>query len=187
MKKVLAIFLALAAIISVSYWAFDTLRPRRHAGENLSFEASRGYLSLTNPSDTPVAVELRSPGHSPFRVKSASLGLRLTSHPSTDESRDAGIHQIIRFDLPPGQATLYVSSASSVWFVSNTPALLHATLTPLTTIEVQLTIMAAGAVILMALYVISSATQHRWLHALRERNAAQTLPASAPSQQPRSL
>jgi hypothetical protein len=179
MKNIVVATLALMAIIGVSYWAFDTLRQRTFTGENLAFEVGTGHVLISNPGDEPVPIEMRSAGQTPFRIKSAALGLHESS---ALQGTGSDIYHVLTFELPPGRNTIYVTSGSGVWFISSATIPLQATVTPLRMEDVQLTIMFAGAVILIALYCISNTMQHRWIELLREKSTRRTLPTAATSQ-----
>ena len=180
MKNILVVTLALVAIIGISYWSFDILRQRTFIGENLFFEVGNGYdISLTNPSDRPVPVEMRAAGQTPFRITIPALDLNASS--SLQGSRP-DLYESVAFNLPPGQVTIHVKRGSDIWFVSDSDAALHAVVTPLSVEDVQFTITFAGSIILIALYFISSTMQHRWVGMLRDRGVAHTRSTSAASQ-----
>jgi hypothetical protein len=179
MKNILVVALALMAIFTVSYWAYDTLRQRTFAGNNLAFAVGSGHVLVTNPGNVPVWVEMRSAGRIPFRIKSNSLGLYQTS---TRQGIDPDRQYELIFEVPPGQTTIYVTRGSGVWFYSTSPVRLQATVSPLRMEGIRLIVMTTSAVMCIALYFISNAMQHRWIQVLRDRSTTQTLPTAAPSQ-----
>lgn len=171
MKNKIIMIVALLVIVATGYWAFDTVRSRTYSGSNLSFEVGGGHVVVTNLSDNPIPVEMRTEGRtSLFRVESAELDMRQSA---TRQGTGRDVYYAVTFDLPPGQATIDVTRGSGVYFVAGGP--IHAVVTPLGPEGVRMTLGFATVVILVALYYLSKATQHGWIKALREKVTSRSL------------
>jgi hypothetical protein len=167
MKQRIVVAVALLVIVGVVYWAVDGVRSRTYTGSNLSFAVGSGRVLVTNLGDAPVPVEMRTQaGTSLFRVESSELELR-TSASRQGSGRDA--YYAVNFELPPGQALIDVTRGSGVYFVAGPEARLQAVVWPREVEGVRWTLGFAGAVVLVALYYISRAFEHRWISHLRGR------------------
>ncbi len=62
-------------VVVAAYWAQDSVRMRSYTGTNLSFGVGTGPVTVTNPSDQPVAVQLIGTGTRAFSISSAIEGL----------------------------------------------------------------------------------------------------------------
>lgn len=182
MKNKIIVAVMLVAIVAVIYWAVDMVRPRTYSGSNLSFAVGGGHVVVTNLGDAPVPVEMRTQDRaSTFRVESTELGLK-ESASRQGSGREA--YYAVSFELPPGQAMIDVTRGSGVYFVSGPDARLQAVVSPREAGGVRTILIFAGVVIVIALYYISRATEHRWIGTLRNKVTNQNLTTGASSQNP---
>ncbi len=154
-------------------WAVDSVRTRSYAGTNLNFLIGRGPVTVTNPSDESVAVQLVGKGSRSFSVSSSMEGV---SGAPTRQGTGSTTTQLFAFDLPPGVSEFTVvrggASATDVNFVGNADTRLDATVQPLDASDARTTILAAAVIVLGGLFYISRTTEHRWISTLRRQPAA---------------
>lgn len=179
------ILVGLIILVGAIFWGVDSVRTRSYSGTDLNFGVGSGPVTLTNSTDAPVPVQFISTGSRPFSVSSASDTI---SGSSTREGSGRTATQVLAFDLPPGATELMVvARGSAVNFVADSDARLDAVVQPLLQNDAQTTMIVAGIVILGALFYISKATDHRWIHRFRpEKTVVQstTPPAVPPAGNP---
>lgn len=166
------VLLAVALIGATALWAFTSLRAESHAGTALEFKVGRGPVTVTNPSDTPVSVQLAGTGARSFRVASTTEGM---AGASTREGTGNTQSQLFHAVLPAGVSTFTVTGGSNVTFLSAADTRLSATVQPVSQSEAQTTLIASGVVILASLFFIWRATGHSWMSASRRQRAADLL------------
>lgn len=160
---------ALAVIALALFWAVDTVRSRSYSGTDLNFGIGSGTVTLTNPSDEAVPVQLVGTGTRAFTVSSTIEGV---SGSSTRQGTGRNITQLFEFALPPGVSEFTVVRGANVNFATNTETTLEATVQSLDENTSRNTIIAAAGIILMALFYISHINGHRWISASRRKAAA---------------
>ncbi len=170
--KIFKIVLVFVIAIGTIIWAVNSVRSLSYSGTNLSFAVGNGAVTITNPSDQPVAVQLTSTGSRTFTVSSTIEGMPRSS---TKLDNGTTVKQLVEFALPPGGSEFTVvrssSTATAVNFVANTETRLEALAQPLNTNDTRVTIIAAVVVISAALFYLSRATNHRWMGILRGQPA----------------
>jgi hypothetical protein len=168
----LKIVLACVIVIGTIFWAMNSVRPISYSGADLTFPVGNGAITLTNPSDQPIPVQLVSTGSRTFSVSSTIEGM-----PSSSTKQETGTtaSQLVEFVLPPGVSELTVvrsgNTKPTVNFVANTETKLEAAALPLNTNDTRTTIIIVVVVMLGALFYISRATNHRWIGILRGQPA----------------
>jgi hypothetical protein len=58
-------------VIVVIFWMVDSLRPRSYSGTQLNFAIGSGSVTISNPSNNPVALQLVGEGTRSFSVSSS--------------------------------------------------------------------------------------------------------------------
>lgn len=172
--------LALVVIVGVLYWGVNSLSSQSYSGRNLNFGIGHGTVSLTNPADEPVTVQLVSSGTRAFSVTTSLEDVSGRSE-RVGEGRDSS--QLFEFIVPSGLTEFSVSSGNDVSFVGAEEANMSAIVQPASEGEKN-TIMALTAlVVLGALYYISRTTGHQWLKNLMARARPEpvaAIPVAAP-------
>ena len=164
MGKKIRVIIALAVIVGMTYWAVNQVLVRSYSGSQIAFKVGNGAVVVTNQSQEPVPVEMRSEGRTAsFRIESADFELRQTS--KVQGSGRNAFH-VVQFELPGGQAKIDVTRGSNVFFVSSSNQRIDAVVTPMSPDSVRTTLIFTGLIILAALYYISRTLQHRWIRAL---------------------
>ncbi|MBK8139203.1 MAG: hypothetical protein IPK52_25865 [Chloroflexi bacterium] len=159
---------AALVIIAAGVWWVSSNRSNTFSTANLSFTVGGGTVTVTNPSDEPVAVALVGTGSRSFTLKSTIDG---ASGNSTREGSGTTATQTYLFDLPAGVNEFSVDRGTNVQFVTTTDTVLSATVNPMNSEAQRLTLIVAGALILGALYFMSSTTGHQWFNTLRGKPA----------------
>lgn len=167
MGKKIRVIIALAIIVGVAFWAFDSVRQRSYSGSRLSFEVGNGHVVVTNLGTEAIPVEMRTQGRAAaFRIQSAELDLRESSK-RQGSGRNA--YHTLSFELPSGQATIDVTSGTGVQFIATGNGRMQAVVTPMDAETSRVTLGFAAIVILVALYYLSRVLEHRWIGVLRSR------------------
>ncbi len=169
--------IALAVIAVALFWAVDSVRSRSYSGTNLNFAIGSGPVTVTNPSDEAIPVQLVGTGTRSFSVTTTLEGV---SDASTREGTGRNTTQLLAFALPPGASEFTVARGANVNFVADTDTNLAATVQPQSESMARTTVIVAAVVILGALFYISRMNRHRWIGPMRRREAAQSLAESAP-------
>lgn len=73
--KTLKVVLVFVVVVGVAFWAVDSVRSRSYSGSDLSFDTAGGTITVTNPSDEPVAAQFIGTGSRSFRVSSTIEGV----------------------------------------------------------------------------------------------------------------
>lgn len=156
--------IALAVIVGMTIWAVNQVLVRSYSGSHLNFKVGNGAVVVTNRSQDPIPVEMRSEGRTAsFRVESADFDLRQTSR--VQGSGRTAFHAV-QFELPAGQSKIDVTRGSNVFFVSSSNQRIDAVVTPMDPESIRTTLIFTGVIILAALYYLSSALKHRWVRVL---------------------
>jgi preprotein translocase subunit SecE len=170
--------IAVAIIVGAIFWAVDSLRPRSYSGSNLNFPVGQGPVSMTNPSTSPVPVQLVAAGSRTFNIVST---IESISGTSTKQGTGASTSQLFEFNLPVGNSEFTISRGAGVTFVADTPTLLQATVNPMSNDTARTTVIVAIVVILAALFYLSHLTEHRWLSAWGRKQKPILAPVPVPT------
>lgn len=164
----------IAAVVAVAaiFWAVDSVRARSYSGNNLNFVVGRGPVTVTNPSDQPVAGQLVGKGSRSFSVTSSMEDL---SGSSTRQGTGSNSPQVFGFELPPGVSEFTVvrgtTTTPDVNFVADTGTQMAVVAQPQNANDTRTTLIVAAVVMLAALFYMSRSTGHRWISALRGKKA----------------
>lgn len=169
MKLNWKVLIALVVIIGIGFWAVESVRSRSYTGNHLNFGIGSGVVTLTNPSDEPIPVQLVSTGTRAFTISSTIDGV---SGSSIRQVNGRNITQLFEFQVPSGVSEFAVVRGTNVNFTTNTETTLEATVQPLDESTSRNTIIAAAGIILVALFYISHTNGHRWISVSRRKAAA---------------
>ncbi len=159
---------ALALVVGAIYWAIDSTRSQAYAGTTLGFDIGSGIVTMTNPSDAAVPVQVVGTGSRSFTVSSPMEGM---SGSSTRQGSGSTTSHLFEFDLPPGVSTFSVARGTNVTFAADSETRLEATVQSVSDGEARTTLIVAAAVVLGSLFYISKSTGHRWIGMLRGQAA----------------
>lgn len=168
-----AIFV-LVIVVGIVFLAVDSIRSRSYSGSNLNFVVGEGAVTLTNPSNDPVPVQLVGKGNRAFTLASNIEG---GSGTSTKQGTGASTTQVFDFVLPSGSSEFTVSRGTDVNFTATTPSSLQATVNPVSSDTVRTTLIALAAIVSVALFYISHLTGHRWIRAFGREKISSPVPA----------
>lgn len=160
-------------VVVAAYWAQDSVRMRSYTGTNLSFGVGTGPVTVTNPSDQPVPVQLIGTGTRAFSVSSAIEGLTGSSIKAGSGSSTT---QVFDFAFLPGINGFTITRGTNVNFVSNSGTRLAVTVQPTTDSEARTTLIIAAVLVLGGLFYISRTLGHPWLSRLRRQPVAVEVP-----------
>jgi hypothetical protein len=160
------VMFALVVVVGMIFWAVDSIRPLSYSGTDLNFSVGSGPVSVTNPSDQSLSVQMITSGSRSFRVSSTIEGV---SGSSLREGTGTTRTQLFEFELPPGKSEFAISSGSDINFVADTSTKLQVTVNPMSDDSRRATIIATVVVVLGALFYASNATGHQWIRILRGR------------------
>ena len=169
MKVYLKIFIALVVIVGALFWAVDSARTRSYSGTDLKVIVGQGAVTVTNPQDIPVPVQLVSPGTRTFSVSSSIAG---AGGSSTRQGTGASATQLFELASPFGSSEFTVTRGTNVSLVTTTDIKLDVSVQPLTETDARTTIIVAAIVVLGALFYISRTTGHRWISFLRGKQTS---------------
>lgn len=170
MKVNWRVLLAVVLVVGALVWMVDSLRPRSYSGANLRFGIGSGPVTVTNPSDEPVSVQLVGGGTRSYSVSSTIEGV---SGSSTREGSGRNLTNVFSFMLPSGVSEFAVTRGTEVNFVASTESNLEATVQPLGASEARTTLIVGIVVVLGALFYISNTNGHRWISPSRRKAAAE--------------
>jgi preprotein translocase subunit SecE len=162
--KTVKIVLAFVIVVGAVFWAVNSVRSLSYSGTYLTFPVGNGAVTVTNPSNQPLPVQLVSAGSRSFSVSSTIEGM-----PGSSTRQQAGstIGQLVEFALPPGVSEFMVVRGTNVTtdvnFVANTETKLEATAQPLNTNDTRAIIIVAVVFVLAMIFYISRATGLRWI------------------------
>ena len=169
MKHYLKIFIALVLIVVTPFWAVNSVRSHSYSGADLKVEVAAGAVTVTNPSELPVPVQLVSPGVRVFAVTSSIAGVAgssITQGIGNDRA------QVFDITLPFGTSEFTVTRGINVSLVANSGTNLQVTVDPILASDARITEIIAAVVILGALFYISKTTNHRWIPILGRKLAS---------------
>jgi hypothetical protein len=164
----LKIAAAAVVIVGIIFWGITSIGSKSFSGANLAFGADAGPITITNPSDTPVDVQMIGTGSRAFSIVSAVEGLAGTS---VKQGTGAATTQLLEMKLPSGTSEFTVVKGTDVQFVSASPTVLQAVVAPMTSESVRSTLLLTAAVVLICLFFMSYTTDHAWISMLRGKTA----------------
>ena len=167
--KTVKVLFAFAIIIGAIFWAVNTSRPHSYSGTNLSFEVGSGSVSVMNPSEQSLPVQLVSTGSRSFRVSGTSDAV---SGSSTRQGSGSSSSQLFEFELPSGISEFTVTRGTDVNFLANTTTILQVTVNPVSDGTFKAAVITTIVVVLGSLYYASNATNHYWLSWFRSQFAS---------------
>jgi hypothetical protein len=162
-------------IIAVSFLAFSATRSTAYSGTNLNFGVT-GPVTITNPSDEVIPVQLVGSGARNFAVSTSIDGV---AGNSTRDGSGSSATQTFLFDLPPGESQFSIERGNGVQFVAATDTVLEAVSSPMTRDQMRTTLIVAAAAVLAALFYMSNATGHQWLNTVRGKTQLVAVPVVA--------
>lgn len=169
------VIVAAALIVLVAVWAFDALRPRSYSGTDLNFAVGRGTITLNNPADSALPVQLTGTGTRIFTVQSQDEALRGSS---ARQGSGRNVTQLLDFTLPPGVSTFTILNGSGVNLVATSTILLEATVQSMSGSESTTVLVITALVMLGAAFYIFRASGRSLSNPLQRRSAASaTVPA----------
>lgn len=169
MKIYLRIFVALVLIVGTLFWAVNSVRSLSYSGTDLKLDVGAGAVTVTNPSEIQVPVQLVSPGTRVFSVTSTIDGV---SGSSTTQGTGRDRTQLFEFVLPFGVSQFTVTRGTNVSLVANAGNNIQVTVQPLLENDARTTAIVAAVVTLAALFYISRTTNHRWIPILGRKLAS---------------
>lgn len=166
-KVLVTIVLMVGAIV----WTVNSIRSTSYSGANLNFDIGRATVTVTNPSNESIPVQLVAPSNRSFSVSSTIADVPRTS---VRAGETPNIIHVIEFELPPGESEFTVTRGSDVSFVADTTTRLEATVQATGT-GTKTKLLAAF--LAAALFYMSFTTKHRWLYTLLGRQPESKLHA----------
>jgi hypothetical protein len=162
------VLVASVLIVAAIYWAVGSILPGSYSGSNLDFAVGTGPVTITNPTNESIPVQLVGSRSRSFSVTSALEGL---SGSAARQGTGTSSTYVYEFELPTGKTEFTISRGTDVHFIANTPIKLEATVQPVSENAARTTLMVGAVVALLALYYISRTTGHRWIGILRGKAA----------------
>jgi hypothetical protein len=178
MKIDLKVIVVLVLIIAITIWAVNAIRPRSFSGDHLTFAPGSGTVTITNPSDTSIAVLLTGSGSRTYNLTSNIDGV---SGRSTREGSGRSATQSFAFELPPGSSEFSIENGVDTIFAADTDTQLSATVQPLSASATRNSIIVLILAIAGSLYYISSSMNHRWIGVLRGEAPVEFAPLPKPA------
>jgi hypothetical protein len=167
---------AVVVMVGVVIWAVQSLLPSSYDGKTLNAGVGSGVVTVDNPSDAPVAVQLVGNGTRSFTVASSIEGV---SGSSTRQGSGSTSTQLFEFSVPPGTSTFTVTRGSSVNLVTNSDTALRVNTQPLSEGESRTTYIVTAVILIAGLFYISRSTGHQWLKSLRRQEIPVPVVAAA--------
>jgi len=164
----LKIAAAAVVIVGILFWGLTSIGSKSFSGANLNFGANAGPITVTNPSDSPVDVQMVGTGSRGFSVVSAVEGLAGTS---AKQGTGTTTTQLLEFKLPAGTSEFTVVKGTDVKFVTTSPTVLQAIVAPMTSDSVRSTLLFTLAVVVISLFFMSYVTDHAWINMIRGKAA----------------
>lgn len=163
------VLVAAVLVMGTIFWAVDSTRPRSYSGANLSFGIGGGEVTVMNPSEAAVPVQIVSSGSRTFRIASSIDGV---SGNSTRQGSGRTMTHLYEFELPAGLSTFTITNGNNTTFATGAETILEAIVNPMGEGTVRATLIAAVIFVLILFYYMSNTTGHRWMSVLRGNIAA---------------
>lgn len=164
------VIIAIVILVGTIIWGFESLRTRSYSGTDLNFSVGTGIVTMTNPSDSALPVQLIATNTSVFSVTSSIDEL---AGRSTTQGTGSNRTQRYEFMLPSGVSDFTVTRSANVSFVASTTTLLEASVQPLSAGDSRATLVLAAILIAGSLFYLSYANDHQWLSAARRSKATE--------------
>lgn len=162
LKIGVAVIIALGAI----FWAIDSNRTDSYTGSNLAFDIGGGAVTITNPSDEVVPVQVVGTGARTFKISST---IEDVSGSSTRVGSGSGSTQLYEFALPSGTNEFSIANGTNARFETETDTRLQADVGLMSASSVQAVNVVALVIVAISLFYISHVTQHAAFTMLRQR------------------
>ncbi|MBZ0301939.1 MAG: hypothetical protein K8J31_19480, partial [Anaerolineae bacterium] len=146
------------------YWAGSSLLPSSYAGSKLDFPVGSGVVTVTNPSDASIPVQMVGAASRSFTVVSTIEGL---AGSSTRQGSGSSTTNLFEFALPPGISEFTIVRGADVRFVADTTTKLQVRVNPVSADSSRTIVIVALVVVLGSLFYASRSTDHGWIRALR--------------------
>ena len=163
------VLVALIVLVGATIWGVDSLRTRSYSGTDLNFGIGSGPVTVTNPSELSIPVQLVGTRPGTFTVSSS---IESVSGRSTTQGSGRNATQLFEFALPPGVNEFSVLRGEAVSFIASTDTRLEAIVQPLNAENARTTLIVGVIAILGSLFYLSSANGHRWISASRRQKAS---------------
>ena len=144
LKIGVAVIIALGAI----FWAIDSNRTDTYTGSNLAFDIGGGAVTITNPSDEVVPVQVVGTGARTFKISST---IEDVSGSSTRVGSGTSSTQLYEFALPSGTNTLSIANGTNARFETETDTRLQASVNLMSTDSVNAVNVVALVIVAIAL------------------------------------
>jgi preprotein translocase subunit SecE len=167
--KTIKVVFAFVIIFATIVWAMGSLLPTTYNGSDLNLGVGAGIVTVTNPSDASIPVQLVGSGSRSFTVSSTIEGV---SGSSTRLGTGSSSTNMFEFELPPGISEFTIVRGTNVKFVADTATRLRATVNPLSADSSRTTIIVAIVVVLGSLFYMSRTIDHSWMRALRPQKTS---------------
>jgi hypothetical protein len=156
------VLVAIALMVGAIAWAATSITSTSYSGAYLTFSVGTGTVTMTNPSSESIPVRLSAAANRSFSVSSTIEDVPRSSTRGDDAS-------LIEFELPPGVSEFTLVRGTDVSFISETDTVLDATLHAA---NIGTKIKVAVGIIVVLLFYISYAADHRWLYMLLGKERA---------------
>lgn len=160
------VLVAAALIVLVSLWAFDSLRPRFYTDTELNVPLGRGMVTLSNPSEQPLSVQLTGTGSRMFTIVSDDATLHGTS---TRQGSGRSVTQLHTLTLPTGVSRFSIVNGSEVRLLANSLNPLEVEIQSTTGSEGTVVVLVTAVVFVSAAFYIFRATGHHLSNPLRRQ------------------
>ncbi len=172
------VLIAIVIVVGAAIWGIDSLRNRSYSGSNLNFVIGGGPVTVTNPSEVELPVQLVSTRS--FSVTSSQEAL---TGRSATEGSGRNTSQLFAFLLPVGTSEFTITRGTNVNFVATTDTSLDASVEPLSANDARTTLLVMAVAMLGSLFYMSSVNGHRWISASRRDKASNEAAAKEAEQQ----
>lgn len=171
------LIVAVVVMVGVVIWAVQSLLPSSYNGKTVNMSVGSGVVTVDNPSDAPVAVQLVGNGTRSFTVASSIEGVSGTS---TRQGSGSSSTQLFEFSVPSGTSTFTVTRGTSVNLVADSNTTLGVNAQPLSEGESRTTYIVTVVVLIVGLFYISRSTGHQWIKSLRRQEIPVPIVAAIP-------
>lgn len=163
------IIVAVIVIGFAIFWGLSSSSTQSHNGTNLEFAIGGGSVTITNPSNDTLAVQLVGSGTRSFSVIDSSIE---TTGSSTRDGNGSSATQTYELEIPSGESQFSIARGKDVNFIATNTDAIQAIVQPLSAGESQTTLIAVTIIILASLFFISRTLEHLWLKQLMKKGQA---------------
>jgi len=172
------ILVAVVVIVGAIFFAISSSQSQSYSGKDMTFAIGGGPVTITNPSDVAIPVQLIGTGTRSFSIVNTTMEGVIGS--STRDGNGSSATQTFEFDLPPGESEFSIARGKDVTFVATTDEILKATVLPAAAQDSQTLNIVVGIIILVMLYYISNTMNHSWIKRLRPTDTPDVAESVAP-------